>query len=41
MKHHLRNSTNYDFHMQSLNIFPPQINTQNNISYLKQFNDFL
>ncbi len=27
--------------MQTPNTFPSQINTQNNISCLKQFNDFL
>ncbi len=41
IKHHLNNLTNDGFHMQTLNTFPPQINTQNNISCLKQFNDFL
>jgi len=35
IKHRLNNSTNDDFHMQTLNTFPPQNNTQNNISYLK------
>jgi hypothetical protein len=37
----LNNSTNDDFHMQTPSTFPLQINTQNNISCLKQFNDFL
>ncbi len=37
----MNKSTNDDFHMQTLNTFPPQINTKSNISNLKQFNDFL
>jgi hypothetical protein len=41
IKHHLNNSTNDEFHMQTLNTFPLQINTQNNISCLKKFNEFL
>ncbi len=41
IKHHLNNSTNDEFHMQTLNTFPLQINTQNNISCLKQMMNFI
>jgi hypothetical protein len=40
IKHHLNNSKNDEFHMQTPNTFSPRINTQNNISCLKQFNQF-
>jgi hypothetical protein len=39
IKHHLNNSTNDEFHMQTSNNFPLQINTQNNMSSLKLFNE--
>jgi len=41
IKHHLNKSTNDEFHMQTPNTFPMQINIQNNKSCFKQFNEFL